>query len=64
MTTTIASILQYMDATVVDSMETGKNMNMQIGGKLAFNPNDLRRMVLSFVPTTISLTPKFVMTYS
>lgn len=38
-------------------------MNMQIGGKLPFNPNELRRMVLSFVPTTISLTPKFVMTY-
>jgi hypothetical protein len=38
-------------------------MNMQIGGQLPFNPNELRRMVLSFVPTTISLTPKFVMTY-
>ncbi|PWU82656.1 MAG: hypothetical protein DLM72_00655 [Candidatus Nitrosopolaris wilkensis] len=49
--------------TVVNSMESGKNMNMQIGGKLPFNPNELRRMVLSFVPTTISLTPKFVMTY-
>jgi hypothetical protein len=44
-------------------METGKNMNMMIGGKLPFNPNELRRMVLSFVPTTISLTPKFAMTY-
>jgi hypothetical protein len=44
-------------------METGKNMNMQIGGNLPFNPNEQRRMVLSFVPTTISLTPKFVMTY-
>jgi plastocyanin len=49
--------------TVVDRMETGKNMNMQIGGNLPFNPNEQRRMVLSFVPTTISLTPKFVMTY-
>ena len=49
--------------TVVNSMEKGKNMNMQIGGKLPFNPNEQRRMVLSFVPTTISLTPTYVMTY-
>jgi hypothetical protein len=38
-------------------------MIMQIGGELPFNPNELRRKVLSFVPTTISLTPKFVMAY-
>jgi plastocyanin len=49
--------------TVVNGMETGKNMNMQIGGELPFNPNELRTMVLSFVPTTVSLPPKFVMTY-
>jgi hypothetical protein len=49
--------------TVVNSMEKGKNMNMQIGGKLPFNPNEQRRMVLSFVPITISLTPTSVMTY-
>jgi hypothetical protein len=49
--------------TVVNSMEKGKNMNMEIGGKLPFNPNELRRMVLSFVPTTINLVPNLVMTY-
>jgi len=49
--------------TVANSMEKGKNMNMQIGGKVPFNPNELRRMVLSFVPTSMSLTPKSVMTY-
>ena len=38
-------------------------MNMQIGGKVPFDPNELRRMVLSFVPTSMSLTPKSVMTY-
>ena len=38
-------------------------MTMQRGGKLPFNPNEIRRMILSFVPITISLTPKFVMTY-
>jgi hypothetical protein len=49
--------------TVVNKMETGKNMVMQIGGKLPFNPNKLRSMVLSFVPTTVSPSPTIALTY-
>jgi hypothetical protein len=49
--------------TVVNKMETGKNMVMQIGGKLPFNSNQHRRMVLSFVPTKISLPPTIALTY-
>jgi plastocyanin len=49
--------------TVVNKMETGKNMVMQIGGKLPFNAGKLRSMVLSFVPTKVSLPPTIALTY-
>jgi hypothetical protein len=49
--------------TVVNKMETGKNMVMQIGGKLPFNPNKMRSMILSFVPTKVTLPPIVALTY-
>ena len=47
------------------SIETGENMNMIIGGNKSssFNPNESRRIVLSFIPTTISIPPTTALTY-
>jgi hypothetical protein len=53
----------HAQVTVVNKMETGKNMVMQIGGKLPFNPNNMRSMVLSFVPTKVTLPPIVALTY-
>lgn len=42
-----------------------KNMNMLIGGlgSVPFNPNHAQRVVLSFVPKTISIPPTIALTY-
>jgi plastocyanin len=45
--------------------EMGKNMNMMIGGNaIPFNPNEAKRVVLSFVPKTISIPPTIALTYN
>jgi plastocyanin len=46
-------------------IESGKNMNMMVGGNLSssFNPNEARKMVLSFVPKTIPIPPTVALTY-
>jgi hypothetical protein len=38
-------------------------MNMTIGGKIPFNPNEARRVLLSFVPKTISIPPTTAISY-
>jgi plastocyanin len=49
---------------VTSTMEKGNNMNMLVGGKLPFNSNQSRSMVLSFVPTNIAYPPTTSMTYN
>ena len=44
-------------------IESGKNMNMMIGGKIPFNPNESRRVVLSFIPKNITIPPRTALTY-
>jgi hypothetical protein len=44
-------------------IEPGKNMNMMVGGKISFNPDESRRVVLSFVPKTIAIPPTIALTY-
>jgi hypothetical protein len=44
-------------------IEQGKNMNMMVGGKISFNPDESRRVVLSFVPKTIAIPPTIALTY-
>jgi len=38
-------------------------MNMMKGGKIPFNPNEVRRVPLSFVPKTISIPPTTAINY-
>src|ERR1043166_4375178 len=38
-------------------------MNMMIGGKIPFNPNESRRVVLSFIPKNITIPPRTALTY-
>jgi plastocyanin len=46
------------------SIEQGKNINMIIGGNTSsFNPNESKRIVLSFVPKTMSIPPTIALTY-
>lgn len=47
------------------SMAATKNMNMFIGGigDIPFNPSHAQRVVLSFVPKTITIPPKIALTY-
>jgi plastocyanin len=49
---------------VSSTMEKGNNMNMLIGGKLPFNPKQARSILLSFVPTTVTIPPTTIMTYN
>lgn len=42
---------------VTGGMEKGKHMNMLIGGNATFNPNELSRITLRFVPTDVTLPP-------
>jgi hypothetical protein len=44
-------------------IELGKNMNMMIGGKIPFNPNESRRVVLSFIPKNLTIPPRTALTY-
>ena len=39
-------------------------MDMRIGGDLPFNASELERIVLSFVPKTVSLPPSLELTYN
>jgi hypothetical protein len=45
-------------------MQQGKNMDMRIGGNIPFNASQLGRVVLSFVPKTMSLPPPLEVTYN
>ena len=47
-------------------IEIGKSFNMHIGGinTIPFNPNKLERVVLSFVPKTVSFPPIISITYN
>jgi plastocyanin len=47
------------------SIEQGKNINMLVGGykSSSFNPNESRRIVLSFIPKTMSILPTIALTY-
>jgi plastocyanin len=47
------------------SMVATKNMNMFIGGigDIPFNPSHAQRVVLSFVPKTITIPPRIALTY-
>jgi Plastocyanin len=49
---------------VTSAIEKDNNMNMLVGGKLPFNPQQASSMVLSFVPTNISYPPDISMTYN
>jgi plastocyanin len=49
---------------VGDLMERGKNMDMRIGGDLPFNASELGRVVLTFIPKTISLPSPLELTYN
>lgn len=49
---------------VGDLVAVGNNMDMRIGGDLPFNASELERIVLSFVPKTISLPPSLELTYN
>jgi hypothetical protein len=40
------------------------NMDMRIGGDLPFNASELERIVLSFVPKTVSLPQSLELTYN
>lgn len=50
---------------VGSTLQTGKNMNMIIGGQntIPFNPAQPQSMVLSFIPTTVSIPPTTDITY-
>lgn len=72
-TFTKPGIYQYYDefnprhrgqSNVGDLIEIGNNMDMRIGGDLPFNASELERIVLSFVPKTISLPPSLELTYN
>ncbi len=49
---------------VGDLVQLGKNMEMRIGGNLPFKFTDLGRLVLSFIPHTVTLPPPLDMTYN
>jgi plastocyanin len=49
---------------VGDLVAVGNNMDMRLGGDLPFNASELERIVLSFVPKTISLPPSLELTYN
>lgn len=49
---------------VGDLVQLGKNMEMRIGGDLPFKFTELGRLVLSFIPQTITLPPPLKMTYN
>lgn len=49
---------------VTGGMEKGKHMNMLIGGNATFNPNELSRITLRFVPTDVTLPPAQSLQYN
>jgi plastocyanin len=50
---------------VGSAVEEGKNMNMLIGGSaLPFNASEPQRVVLSFVPKTVTFPPVIALTYN
>lgn len=49
---------------VTEGMEKGKHMNMLIGGNATFNPNELSRITLRFVPTDVTLPPAHALGYN
>ena len=50
---------------VGSTLQTGKNMDMIIGGQntIPFNPAQPQSMVLSFIPTTVGIPPTTDITY-
>ena len=55
--------LMHGRINVGTDIEPGKNINMMIGGKIPFNPNESSRVVLSFIPKTIAVPPTIALTY-
>ena len=49
---------------VTEGMEKGKHMNMLIGGNATFNPNELSRITLRFVPSDVNLPPDRALGYN
>jgi len=49
--------------SVGSAFETGKNMNMMIGGKIPLNVSQSQRTVLSFIPKNIAIPPANAITY-
>ncbi|HEY7082532.1 MAG TPA: hypothetical protein VH500_22815 [Nitrososphaeraceae archaeon] len=49
--------------SVGSAFETGKNMNMMIGGQIPLNVSQLQRTVLSFIPKNITIPPANAITY-
>jgi len=49
--------------SVGGAFETGKNMNMMIGGKIPLNVSQSQRTVLSFIPKKIAIPPANAITY-
>jgi hypothetical protein len=43
--------------SVGTAFETGKNLNMMIGGKISLNVSQSQRIVLSFIPKNIAIPP-------
>lgn len=49
--------------SVGSAFETGKNMNMMIGGQIPLNVSQSQRTVLSFIPKNIAIPPANAITY-
>jgi plastocyanin len=49
--------------SVGTAFETGKNINMMIGGKIPLNISQSQRTVLSFIPKNIAIPPANAITY-
>jgi plastocyanin len=53
----------HAQISVGSAFETGKNMNMSVGGKIPLNVSQSQRTVLSFIPKNIAIPPANAITY-
>ncbi|HEY7571582.1 MAG TPA: hypothetical protein VH796_09460 [Nitrososphaeraceae archaeon] len=53
----------HAQINVGSAFETGKNMNMMIGGQIPLNVSQSQRTVLSFIPKNIAIPPANAITY-
>jgi plastocyanin len=49
--------------SIGNALETGKNINMMIGGKIPLNVSQFQRTVLSFIPKNMAIPPANAITY-